>query len=144
MSALNPCPSCNRHVRAEETACPFCAAALPSRASLPERVLPRGRLSRAALIAAGATLAGLSACSSSTSGGNDAGTGGTAAAAGSSGGGTSGGGRRRTGRRSQRRSPTGLRARRDRRGHRLAPGEDLLDPADDQAIAGLEALGDDA
>jgi len=91
MSALNPCPSCNRHVRADETACPFCAAALPSRASLPERVLPRGRLSRAALIAAGATLAGLSACSSSTSG-SDAGTGGTTAAAGSSGGGTSGGG----------------------------------------------------
>ena len=91
MSPLSPCSSCNRHVRVEETRCPFCAAALPGRASV-ERVLPRGRLSRATLIAAGATLAGLSACSSSSSGSGDGGTGGTAgsAATAGTGGGTAG------------------------------------------------------
>jgi hypothetical protein len=29
MSALVPCPSCARHVRASEASCPFCASALP-------------------------------------------------------------------------------------------------------------------
>ena len=28
MSALVPCPGCNRHVKADETTCPFCQAAV--------------------------------------------------------------------------------------------------------------------
>lgn len=28
--SLRPCPGCTRHVRASESACPFCAATLPS------------------------------------------------------------------------------------------------------------------
>ena len=65
MSQLLPCPACNRHVDAAETACPFCAAVLPEafRASRP-LVPPPRRLGRAALMAAGATLVGAAACSS--------------------------------------------------------------------------------
>jgi hypothetical protein len=44
---LEPCPACHRHV-ADETACPFCGAAL---APLPPRATPVGRFSRAALFA---------------------------------------------------------------------------------------------
>ena len=62
MSHLAPCPACNRHVDAGESACPFCAAALP--VSLRAQQLPATprRLSRAALLAAGATLIGAAAC----------------------------------------------------------------------------------
>jgi hypothetical protein len=28
--SLRPCPGCTRHVRASESACPFCATALPA------------------------------------------------------------------------------------------------------------------
>jgi hypothetical protein len=28
--SLRPCPGCTRHVRANESTCPFCAAALPA------------------------------------------------------------------------------------------------------------------
>ena len=57
MSCLAPCPTCNRHVSAHEAACPFCAAALPDTFRCqPARVPPSGRLSRAAMIAAGAAL----------------------------------------------------------------------------------------
>jgi hypothetical protein len=28
--SLRPCPGCTRHVRASESACPFCASALPA------------------------------------------------------------------------------------------------------------------
>ena len=65
MSQLTPCPSCNRHVRAGDSICPFCRSAVvsaaPARAASPAGV--RGRLGRAALFAAGATLMGMSACS---------------------------------------------------------------------------------
>jgi hypothetical protein len=56
-SHLVPCPACQRHVRATETACPFCAHALPQelRCSAP-CALPTTRLSRAALFAFRATL----------------------------------------------------------------------------------------
>lgn len=57
MSDLLPCPSCRRHVRKHEPACPFCAAEL-ALADLPAPVLPRARLGRAATFAFGATLAG--------------------------------------------------------------------------------------
>jgi hypothetical protein len=68
MSELSPCPSCHRHVRVEETVCPFCEAALPERARVGVRTTPapRGRLSRTALFAAGATLMGAAACSSTS------------------------------------------------------------------------------
>jgi hypothetical protein len=70
-SHLRACPSCARHVRVSETACPFCRATLSSdfRASPAPRP-PRARLSRAALRAFGTgALALTAACSSSSSGG---------------------------------------------------------------------------
>lgn len=67
MSCLAPCPTCNRHLSTHETACPFCAAALPeSFRCQPARVVPSGRLSRAAMIAAGAALVTVQACAGST------------------------------------------------------------------------------
>jgi hypothetical protein len=57
MSCLAPCPACNRHVATDATACPFCSAALPdSFAQEGACRRPQGRMSRAAKIAAGATL----------------------------------------------------------------------------------------
>jgi hypothetical protein len=51
---LEPCPACQRHVRTDETVCPFCAAAIASAmARAPRRVLPRARLERAALMSFG-------------------------------------------------------------------------------------------
>ncbi len=59
---LIPCPSCARHVRARESACPFCAATLP--ADPGARAVPAtpGRLGRAAAFFFGAavTVAGCS------------------------------------------------------------------------------------
>ena len=66
MNHLVPCPECGRHVRVTETACPFCALALDL-ADTPAPILPGQRLSRAATLAFGATLASataLAACSS--------------------------------------------------------------------------------
>jgi hypothetical protein len=60
---LCPCPSCARHIRMVETACPFCRAALPDSfrfGPLPER--QSRLLSRAALFALGASLIGAAAC----------------------------------------------------------------------------------
>jgi len=65
MNHLVPCPECSRHVRVSETECPFCALPLDL-AGTPEPRLPRERLSRAATLAFGATLASataLAACS---------------------------------------------------------------------------------
>ena len=66
MSCLAPCPACQRHVATDETTCPFCATALPDsfRDALSCRK-PPGRLSRAAMVAAGAALLGAEACSNS-------------------------------------------------------------------------------
>ena len=79
MSCLAPCPACNRHVSTHETACPFCARDLPaSFRCQPARVLPPGRLSRLALVAAGAALVSVPACAAVTAYGTsivmDAGT----------------------------------------------------------------------
>jgi hypothetical protein len=64
MSNFVPCPVCNRHVLSAETACPFCTAALPESLRLQTPApRPPGRLSRAALLAAGAALMGAEACS---------------------------------------------------------------------------------
>jgi hypothetical protein len=65
MSVLVSCTSCARHVRADETACPFCSAPVVPR---PPAVLdhrPYARLSRAAL--ALASVAAVSACEKSPS-----------------------------------------------------------------------------
>lgn len=62
---LVPCPACHRHVVHDEAACPFCAAPFPVCACEPPRALTRGRLSRAALVAAGASATLISACSDS-------------------------------------------------------------------------------
>jgi hypothetical protein len=63
MSCLSPCPGCNRHIGTDETACPFCSSALPDSFRCQPRPQPRGRLSRAAIVAAGAALLGAEACS---------------------------------------------------------------------------------
>ena len=69
---LRACPSCARHARVSETACPFCGSAFDQAfRSSPEPQGPRVRLARAALIAFGAlgtgSLAATAACSSSSS-----------------------------------------------------------------------------
>jgi hypothetical protein len=76
MSHLAPCPACNRHVDVAESACPFCATALPASFRGQPPIIPlRGRLGRAALMAASATLMGAAACSSNDAiSGNDAAT----------------------------------------------------------------------
>ncbi|RYZ08152.1 MAG: hypothetical protein EOO73_08805 [Myxococcales bacterium] len=60
MSRLEPCPSCSRHVRVGESACPFCERSLPVTAP-PRRPMPSGRLSRAATLAFGASVLGATA-----------------------------------------------------------------------------------
>jgi hypothetical protein len=86
MNQLVPCPSCRRHVRQSEESCPFCSSAL-SLSHVPEAVLPRGRLGRAATFAFGATLASatvLAACGGESESGKE-GSGGTSAAGASAG-----------------------------------------------------------
>lgn len=61
MIDLAPCPACRRHVRIDETACPFCTAALPA---VEPRVLSRGRFTRAAVFAG--AIAGTAACGGKT------------------------------------------------------------------------------
>jgi hypothetical protein len=70
---LLPCPSCARHVRVSEDACPFCATALPERSAPPLRT-PAVRLGRAALFALGTSAAAIAACGGTTSTLDDAGT----------------------------------------------------------------------
>jgi hypothetical protein len=70
---LQPCPSCARHIKTEESLCPFCGQATPQGFS--GLVRPRGPapLSRAAVLFMSATavtgLAAPLACSSTSSGG---------------------------------------------------------------------------
>ena len=72
---LLPCPSCARHVRVSEKACPFCSGAL-SLTAPPLTRTPIARLSRAALFALGTSAASIAACTSGTGPvGGDAGTG---------------------------------------------------------------------
>jgi len=60
-NALIPCQSCARHVRATESACPFCAAVLPVSARAVQRAVPKARLGRAATFAFGAAALAVSA-----------------------------------------------------------------------------------
>ncbi len=68
-SHLVACPSCARHVRVTERACPFCSSVLSATLrSSPAPRAPAARLSRAALYAFGAgTLSMASACGGTTS-----------------------------------------------------------------------------
>jgi len=65
--SLVVCPECSRHIRRNETACPFCGAAVAaSVAGAPERALPTTRLGRTALFAFAAASVSAAACGSST------------------------------------------------------------------------------
>ena len=67
MSALVPCPGCNRHLKSDETTCPFCQAAVAPGSCAGRCARPSTtRLASAALVAAGAALLG-AACESSQS-----------------------------------------------------------------------------
>jgi hypothetical protein len=104
MDRLEPCPTCQRHVRVSETSCPFCGANVEALGALPARALPSTRLGRAALFAFGvtaaATAAGTAGCveepdpgldedddGAEGEGSNDAGTASTSDAGASAGGG---------------------------------------------------------
>jgi hypothetical protein len=64
VSVLVLCPACSRHVKSEESACPFCQAELLPRACAGRCFgAPEARLGRLALMAAGAALLGV-ACQS--------------------------------------------------------------------------------
>jgi hypothetical protein len=61
MRSLAPCPGCGRHVKSDETACPFCLAALAPAVDAGACQGPCSghaapRLGRAALMVAGAAL----------------------------------------------------------------------------------------
>jgi hypothetical protein len=61
------CPKCARHVRRDESACPFCSVSVVARiAEVPERIWPSARLGRAALMALATTSIG--ACSDDSGG----------------------------------------------------------------------------
>jgi len=71
MSSLVLCPGCGRHVKSDDTACPFCRAAVapeavPAACQGPCSGHRSPRVGRAALMAAGAALL-CSACWRSTS-----------------------------------------------------------------------------
>jgi len=58
MAQLEPCPACTRHIRVDESTCPFCGAQVTTTfAALKARALPRTRLGRAALFAFGVSAA---------------------------------------------------------------------------------------
>lgn len=92
MSVLVPCPSCSRHVRAAERACPFCAAALP--ADLGAHAVPAAtrRLDRLAVFTFAASIAA-AGCGGKTEtpdvdqvdGGSSSGSSGSSSSSGSSG-----------------------------------------------------------
>ena len=65
---LSPCPSCQRHVRTNTAACPFCAAALDPSALAVAPDLGGMRLGRAAMFAFAATVSAV-ACRSTQSDG---------------------------------------------------------------------------
>ena len=61
--SLVQCPACDRHVRASESACPFCGAEHIPEA--PSRRTVAGRVGRAAIFALGASMS-LAACGETT------------------------------------------------------------------------------
>lgn len=98
---LHPCPHCQRHIRTDETSCPFCDADVAGAFdAVPAPRLPTARLSRAALLALGTVVSSipLTACAgdddqgenTAAGGAMSAGTGGTEATGGASVGGSGG------------------------------------------------------
>jgi hypothetical protein len=87
MTYFVPCSSCGRHLRAAETACPFCSTVRDPEQSKPP-VLPRVRLSRAATLAFSAMVSASAiavGCGGDTDDDEDAGPGeGTSGASGAS------------------------------------------------------------
>lgn len=84
--ALHPCPSCSRHVRPTEAACPFCASAFPDgfgAARRPEIANANRGLTRAALLFASATA--IAGCGETTGVDNTSSSGKTSSSGGSSG-----------------------------------------------------------
>jgi|LNFM01.1.fsa_nt_gb hypothetical protein len=73
---LQPCRECGRHVRASESACPFCGASV---SAAPAPALPQARLTRAALVAFG-----LAVTATACGGGSNSSAGGTVTQGGSS------------------------------------------------------------
>jgi hypothetical protein len=73
MKSLVPCPNCHRHVRAAESACPFCRSALPNDLAASAIPAAPGRMRRAAIFAFTATL-GLAGCSDNPAPTSDSGT----------------------------------------------------------------------
>ena len=69
MSALVPCPSCARHVRATESSCPFCATVLPD--ALTATPSTSKRLSRLAAFTFATAVAVTGAVSAGCSGSED-------------------------------------------------------------------------
>lgn len=67
MSDLRPCPRCSRHVDASERACPFCDAELAGALPGKLRLVSRRELTRAAIFAGAALLAGACGVSSTPS-----------------------------------------------------------------------------
>lgn len=69
--SLVSCPECSRHIRTNETACPFCRADVTeAMANAVPRAIPAAGLSRAAMMAFAAASLGAASCSSSdTTGG---------------------------------------------------------------------------
>jgi hypothetical protein len=65
IETLRPCPGCTRHIKTSEPVCPFCATALSAEFAAFSPTLPNKRMSRAALVALGATIA-LTGCAAST------------------------------------------------------------------------------
>ncbi len=64
-ASLEPCPSCARHVRVDETSCPFCSATMPEGFGARSTAAPEGpALTRAAILFVGA--AAVAGCSSSS------------------------------------------------------------------------------
>ncbi len=79
MACLHSCTSCSRHVRATERSCPFCDAPLGSDFidACPRRAKPGRKLTRAALLFAGATA--LAACGGKEDSGSSGSTSGAVA-----------------------------------------------------------------
>lgn len=71
MSILVPCPSCSRHVRSNEAACPFCSGALPTQ--LAKSAIPAAtrRLDRLATFTFAAAITVASAAGTACSGSPD-------------------------------------------------------------------------
>ncbi len=90
MDELIPCSECNRHGRVAEGACPFCGAALSNDGQVP---MPGRRMSRAAIVAFGASVAagfGATGCGSDDDSTGSGGSGATSGSGGSGGSATGG------------------------------------------------------